>query len=124
LKQNGVVKLFEGNDGYGNGEQLRDFIYVQDVVDVNLWFLDNEDVSGIFNCGTGRSEPFNNVAKAVIDFHGKGKLEYVPFPEKLIGHYQSFTQADLTALRVAGYEGEFKTVAEGTKAYLEWLSNH
>ena len=121
LKQNGVVKLFEGNDGYANGEQLRDFIYVQDVVDVNLWFLDNEDASGIFNCGTGRSEPFNNVAKAVIDFHGKGKLEYVPFPEKLIGHYQSFTQADLTALRAAGYEGEFKTVAEGTKAYLEWL---
>jgi ADP-L-glycero-D-manno-heptose 6-epimerase len=60
FKQNGVVKLFEGNDGYANGEQLRDFIYVQDVVDVNLWFLDNEDVSGIFNCGTGRSEPFNN----------------------------------------------------------------
>ena len=121
LKQNGVVKLFEGNDGYANGEQLRDFINVQDVVEVNLWFLDNEDASGIFNCGTGRSEPFNNVAKAVIDFHGKGKLEYVPFPEKLIGHYQSFTQADLTALRAAGYEGEFKTVAEGTKAYLEWL---
>jgi ADP-L-glycero-D-manno-heptose 6-epimerase len=125
FKQNGVVKLFEGNDGYANGEQLRDFIYVQDVVDVNLWFLDNEDVSGIFNCGTGRSEPFNNVANAVLDFHQhQGHLEYVPFPEKLIGHYQSFTQADLTALRAAGYEGEFKTVAEGTKAYLEWLGNH
>jgi ADP-L-glycero-D-manno-heptose 6-epimerase len=122
LKENGVVKLFAGCEGYADGEQLRDFIYVSDVVDVNLWFLEHPEVSGIFNCGTGRSEPFNNVAKAVLDWHGKGKLEYIPFPEKLKGHYQSFTQADLTYLREAGYDGEFKTVAEGTKEYLDWLN--
>jgi ADP-L-glycero-D-manno-heptose 6-epimerase len=122
LQADGVVKLFTGTDGYSDGEQRRDFIYVGDVVAVNLWFLENPEVSGIFNCGTGRSEPFNNVAKAVLDWHGKGKLEYIPFPEKLKGHYQSFTQADLTNLREAGYDGEFKTVAEGTKEYLDWLN--
>lgn len=122
LQENGVVKLFTGTDGYTDGEQRRDFIYVGDVVDVNLWFLEHPEVSGIFNCGTGRSEPFNNVAKAVLDWHEKGTLEYIPFPEKLKGHYQSFTQADLTNLRDAGYEGEFKTVAEGTKEYLDWLN--
>ncbi|MSP53744.1 MAG: ADP-glyceromanno-heptose 6-epimerase [Gammaproteobacteria bacterium] len=122
LQENGVVKLFTGTDGYTDGEQRRDFIYVGDVVDVNLWFLEHPEVSGIFNCGTGRSEPFKNVAKAVLDWHEKGTLEYIPFPEKLKGHYQSFTQADLTNLREAGYEGEFKTVAEGTKEYLDWLN--
>lgn len=122
LQENGVVKLFTGTDGYTDGEQRRDFIYVGDVVDVNLWFLEHPEVSGIFNCGTGRSEPFKNVAKAVLDWHEKGTLEYIPFPEKLKGHYQSFTQADLTNLRDAGYEGEFKTVAEGTKEYLDWLN--
>ena len=122
LKDHGVVKLFTGTDGYADGEQRRDFIYIGDVVEVNLWFLDHEEVSGIFNCGTGRSEPFNNIAKAVLDWHGKGTLEYIPFPEKLKGHYQSFTQADLTNLREAGYDGEFKTVAEGTKEYLDWLN--
>ena len=122
LKATDTIKLFEGCDGYGNGEQRRDFIYVGDVVDVNLWFLDHPDISGVFNCGTGRSEPFNNVAKAVLDFHQRGNLGYIPFPEKLKGHYQSFTEADLTLLRTAGYKNDFKTVAEGTKLYLDWLN--
>jgi ADP-L-glycero-D-manno-heptose 6-epimerase len=122
LKENGIVKLFEGCDGYGNGEQVRDFIYVDDVVAMNLWMLENPEVSGIFNCGTGRAEPFNAVAEAVLKWHGKGKLEYVPFPEKLKGHYQSYTKADLTALHKAGYVDAFKTVAEGTKLYLDWLN--
>ena len=122
LKESGKIKLFDGYDGYEAGEQTRDFIYVSDVVDVNLWFLDNPDVSGVFNCGTGRSEPFNNIANAVLKWHEKGELEYIPFPEKLKGHYQSFTQADITALREAGYEEEFKTVTEGTKHYLDWLN--
>lgn len=122
LKTTGKIKLFAGSDGYADGEQRRDFIYVDDLVAVNLWFLDNMDVSGIFNCGTGRSEPFNNVAKAVIDWYGRGELEYIPFPDKLKGHYQSYTQADLTELRRVGYEGEFKTVAEGVKAYLDSIN--
>jgi ADP-L-glycero-D-manno-heptose 6-epimerase len=122
MKKDGVVKLFEGCDGYGPGEQRRDFIYVQDVVDVNLWFWENSKVSGIYNVGTGRSQPFNDVARAVIDWHGRGELQYIPFPEHLKGHYQSFTEADISALRAAGYAGEFCTVEQGVKNYLDWLN--
>lgn len=117
-----IVKLFEGCDGYGNGEQRRDFIYVGDVVDVNLWFLQHPNKSGIFNLGTGRSQTFNDVANAVIHWHNRGKIEYIPFPEKLQGRYQSFTEADITALRNIGYDAPFKDVAEGVKEYLNWLN--
>ncbi|PCH85598.1 MAG: ADP-glyceromanno-heptose 6-epimerase [Piscirickettsiaceae bacterium] len=123
LLEKGEVKLFAGCDGYDDGEQVRDFVYVGDVVDVNLWFLDNPSVSGIFNCGTGKSQPFNDVAKGVLDYHQKGELSYIPFPDHLVGHYQSFTEADLTALRAAGYKGTFKTVSEGVKRYMEWLNS-
>ena len=78
IKESGVVRLFEGCDGYGNGEQRRDFIYVGDVVDINLWFLDNPQVSGIYNTGTGHSQTFNDVANAVLAYHQKGTLEYIP----------------------------------------------
>ncbi|PSJ45309.1 ADP-glyceromanno-heptose 6-epimerase [Zobellella endophytica] len=115
-------KLFEGCDGFPDGGQMRDFIYVDDVCKVNLWFWQNPQVSGIFNCGTGRAEPFRNVAEAVIKHHGKGRVEYIPFPDQLKGRYQSFTQADLTRLRAAGYPHEFKTVAEGVAEYMAWLN--
>ncbi|MBL1261361.1 MAG: ADP-glyceromanno-heptose 6-epimerase [Thiotrichaceae bacterium] len=117
-----VVRLFEGCDGYGNGEQRRDFIYVSDVVDVNLWCFENPNCSGIFNLGTGRSQSFNDVANAVISYHNKGKLEYIPFPDHLKGSYQSFTEADIGALRAIGYSADFKTVEEGVHAYLAWLN--
>lgn len=116
------VKLFEGCDGYPNGGQRRDFVYVEDVCKVNLWFADRPDVSGIFNVGTGRSEPFQAVAEAVIDYHKNGTIQYIPFPEHLKGHYQSFTQADLGHLRKAGYDAEFHTVAEGVAKYMAWLN--
>ncbi len=117
-----VVRLFEGCDGYGDGEQRRDFVYVSDVVDVNLWCFENQNCSGIFNLGTGRSQSFNDVANAVISYHNKGKLEYIPFPDHLKGSYQSFTEADIGALRTAGYRADFKTVEEGVHAYLAWLN--
>ena len=123
IKQDGTVKLFAGCDGYADGAQERDFVYVKDVVDVNLWFLDNPDISGIFNCGTGRSEPFNNVANAVIGWHKKGELQYIPFPEKLKGHYQSYTKACLKALRAAGYENTFKTVKQGVNHYFDTMNS-
>jgi len=116
------VRLFEGCDGYGDGEQRRDFIYVSDVVDVNLWCFENPNCSGIFNLGTGRSQSFNDVANAVISYHSKGRLEYIPFPDHLKGSYQSFTEADMGALRAAGYSADFKTVEEGVHAYLTWLN--
>ncbi|MDH5369199.1 MAG: ADP-glyceromanno-heptose 6-epimerase [Gammaproteobacteria bacterium] len=122
IKESGIAKLFAGCDGYGNGEQRRDFIYVGDAVAVNLWFLDNPDKSGIFNLGTGRSQPFKDVAKAVITHHGKGNIEYVPFPDHLKGRYQSFTEADISALRAVGYNAPFKTVEEGVSEYMNWLN--
>lgn len=115
-------RLFEGSDGYENGGQRRDFIYVGDAVDVNLWFMDNPDKSGIFNLGTGRSQSFNDVANTVTKFHGKGKIEYIPFPDHLRGCYQSFTEADMSALRAVGYDAPFKTVEQGVKDYMEWLN--
>jgi ADP-L-glycero-D-manno-heptose 6-epimerase len=113
-------KLFGAHGGYGPGEQSRDFVHVADVADVNLW-LWNRGVSGIFNCGTGRAEPFRAVAGAVIGATGKGQIEYIDFPDHLKGRYQSFTQADMTRLRAAGYNGAFRDVATGTKEYVEWL---
>ncbi len=122
LLENGVIKLFEGCDGYENGEQRRDFISVADVVSMNLWFMDNPTVSGIFNIGTGRSQTFNEVAQTVLDFHKSGKLEYIPFPDHLKGRYQSYTQANLDKLRTAGCQHQFMTVQEGVKCYMQWLN--
>ncbi|MGQ7243954.1 ADP-glyceromanno-heptose 6-epimerase [Salinicola sp. V024] len=120
-------KLFGAWDGYEAGMQSRDFIYVGDVVDVNLWFLDNPEVSGIFNLGTGRAEPFKAIAETAIDFYSdkdgaKVEIEYIDFPDELKGRYQSYTRADIGRLREAGYRAEFKTVREGVSAYLEWLN--
>jgi ADP-L-glycero-D-manno-heptose 6-epimerase len=121
IRETGVARLFEGSGDYGDGEQQRDFVYVADVAAVNLWFLDNPQVSGIFNLGTGRCQTFNDVANAVIDFHGSGKIEYIPFPSELAGRYQSYTQADISALRKAGYSAPFSDVAAGVRRYLDWL---
>ncbi len=122
LNANGIRRLFEGVDGYENVQQLRDFVYVEDVVKVNLWLWQNPEVSGIFNCGTGQAQSFNDVANAVIDHHSKGTIEYIPFPDKLKGAYQSYTQADLTKLRAAGYSAKFKTVEQAVPEYLSWLA--
>ena len=132
LLATGKVQLFEGSAGYGNGEQRRDFIHVDDVVDVNLWFLEHREVSGIFNCGTGRAQTFNQLAAAAInamqgtehssrELASRGLIEYIPVPEGLKERYQSFTEADLTRLRAAGYRGEFRTVEHGVASYVAEL---
>jgi ADP-L-glycero-D-manno-heptose 6-epimerase len=132
LAATGKVQLFEGSAGYGNGEQRRDFVHVDDVVDVNLWFLEHREVSGIFNCGTGRAQTFNQLAAATInsvqgsehtarELAQRGFIEYIPFPEGLKERYQSFTEADLSRLRAAGYRGEFKTVEHGVASYVNGL---
>jgi ADP-L-glycero-D-manno-heptose 6-epimerase len=122
LKTGDEVKLFAGCDGYADGQQQRDFVYVNDVVSVNLWFLENAQKSGIFNVGTGKAQTFESMAKAVIDWHKRGKISYIPFPEHLKGAYQSFTQADLSNLRKAGYTKEFSTVEQGVSDYLSKLN--
>lgn len=122
INDDGEVRLFEGSDGYANGEQRRDFVFVDDVCEINLWFLEHRDVSGIFNAGTGKAQSFNDVADAVVAWHGKGKKTYIPFPDHLKGAYQSFTEADLTQLRAAGYDREFHDVASGVASYLDTLA--
>lgn len=122
LRDSGRLRLFEGCDGYGPGEQRRDFIHVEDVVAVNLWLLDNPQVSGIYNVGTGRAQSFNEVAHAAIAWHGEGEMDYIPFPDSLKGRYQSFTEADMSALRAAGYDRDFMPVEVGVPRYLEWLA--
>ncbi|WP_411728079.1 ADP-glyceromanno-heptose 6-epimerase [Methyloglobulus sp.] len=117
------AKLFAGCDGLADGEQKRDFVYVDDVVKVNLWFLDHPEQRGIYNVGTGRAETFNTVAQAVINWHKEGAIEYIPFPEHLKGSYQSYTQADISGLRQAGYTEEFLTVDQGVSRYLDELNS-
>ncbi|MDR3214107.1 MAG: ADP-glyceromanno-heptose 6-epimerase [Azoarcus sp.] len=128
LHSSGRLRLFEGSDGYGPGEQQRDFIHVDDVVAVNLWLFDHPYISGIFNVGTGRAQSFNDVARAAIDWYrrrlgdnGFGGIDYIPFPDHLKGRYQSFTEADMSALRAAGCEHAFMDVATGVTRYLDWL---
>jgi ADP-L-glycero-D-manno-heptose 6-epimerase len=113
-------KLFGAHDGFGPGEQSRDFIHVGDVAEVNLW-LWKRGLSGIFNCGTGRAQPFRTVAETVIGALGRGEIEFVDFPDHLKGSYQSFTQADMSRLRAAGYNGAFRDVETGVRDYVEWL---
>jgi ADP-L-glycero-D-manno-heptose 6-epimerase len=113
-------RLFGAHDGYEAGMQSRDFIHVDDVVAVNLWCWRSR-VSGIFNCGTGRAEPFCEVARAVIASHGSGTIEYSEFPDQLKGRYQSYTRADISRLRHAGYRNEFRPVSEGVMSYMDWL---
>jgi ADP-L-glycero-D-manno-heptose 6-epimerase len=123
LKAGPEVRLFEASAGYAAGEQRRDFIYVDDVVRVNLWFHANPSKSGIFNVGTGKSATFNELAKAIIARHGGGSIRYIPFPEGLEASYQSFTEADIGALRAAGYAEQFMDVRAGAAAYLDALKS-
>jgi ADP-L-glycero-D-manno-heptose 6-epimerase len=121
LKSGDEVRLFEGSDGYGPGEQRRDFIHVDDVVAVNLWCWEKGGKSGIVNLGTGRARSFNDVARAVLAWHGRGRITYIPFPDHLRGSYQSFTEADLTGLRAMGCDHRFMDVEEGVRRYLDTL---
>jgi ADP-L-glycero-D-manno-heptose 6-epimerase len=119
----GQARLFEGSGGYGPGEQRRDFIYVGDVVDVNIWFLEHRRKSGVFNVGTGASSTFNEVARAIIEWHNRGTIRYITFPQELLSRYQSFTEADIEALRDAGYSHAFRDVRAGIKDYLDALGS-
>ena len=137
LREIGKVRLFGEYGGYAPGQQARDFVFVGDVVAVNLWFLEHPDRSGIFNLGSGRAQPFNDIALAVanaarersgdapltlVEMVRQGVVEYIDFPEALVGKYQCFTQADLSALRAAGCTHAFADVATGVRHYAQWLA--
>jgi ADP-L-glycero-D-manno-heptose 6-epimerase len=119
LKTMGVARLFEGTDGYAAGEQRRDFVFVGDVVDVNLFFAFGPCRQGIFNVGTGTSQAFNDIARILIGLLGRGEVQYIPFPESLQGKYQSFTESDITRLRAAGYSRPMTTLEEGVRQLAE-----
>ncbi|MBE0620064.1 MAG: ADP-glyceromanno-heptose 6-epimerase [Burkholderiales bacterium] len=136
FQSEGRVKLFQGWDGYADGEQKRDFVSVEDVIEVNMHFLERPALSGIFNLGTGRAQTFNDVAVATVnaclhaedqpaltleEMRARNMIEYVAFPEALKGKYQSYTEADNASLRHAGYTEPFLTVEEGVARYCEWL---
>ncbi len=121
LKTGDEIRLFSGCDGYGDGEQVRDFIHVDDIVAANLWAWEAGGRSGIFNLGTGDARTFNDVARAVLAWHGRGRVAYIPFPESLAGSYQSYTRADLTGLRAAGYANPFIPIEVGVPRYLDAL---
>ena len=133
----GKVKLFSDYGGYGPGAQMRDFVFIDDVVAVNLWFFDHPGISGIFNLGTGRAQPFNDIASSVVNamrgiqgepalsleaIAAAGLIEYVPFPDALRGKYQCFTQADLTALRATGCNHQFADVQTGVTKYVQSMA--
>jgi ADP-L-glycero-D-manno-heptose 6-epimerase len=134
--QDGKVKLFGDYGGYQAGQQMRDFVFVDDVVAVNFWFFDHPAISGIFNLGSGRAQPFNDVAVAIVNsmrhrqnqaalsldaIVAAGLIDYIDFPDALRGKYQCRTQADLTALRAAGCDHQFADVQAGVSNYVEWL---
>ncbi|MPZ19340.1 MAG: ADP-glyceromanno-heptose 6-epimerase [Luteitalea sp.] len=136
FRAEGRVKLFAAYGGFGPGQQMRDFVSVDDVVAVNLYFLDRPGLSGIFNVGTGVARPFNDVAATVVNALRRaegdppmsldalvrdGLIEYISFPDGLRGTYQCFTQADIGRLRAAGYTAPFADVKQGVGRYCEWL---
>ena len=122
IQETGKARLFKGTDGYADGEQRRDFVYVKDVVRVNLWFWENRGPSGIYNCGTGHAHSYNEAAKAVIEALGKGEIAYREFPAILRGKYQNFTEADPTHLLNAGYDGGFTEMEAAVREYVGFLN--
>ena len=134
-KEQGYVNLFAGSGGYADGEQLRDFVWVKDVVDVNLHFLEHPENKGVFNVGTGRAQSFNDVATAALntlenankttaEWVAEKKIRYIEFPAALVGKYQSYTKADLSNLTISGdFNKSFATVEEGVKSYVQQLED-
>jgi ADP-L-glycero-D-manno-heptose 6-epimerase len=138
FRAEGKVKLFGEYGGYAAGQQMRDFVFIDDVVAVNLWFYDHPQKSGIFNLGSGKAQPFNDVAHAVVntlrglkkeaplslaETAARGLIEYIPFPDALRGKYQCYTQADLGALRASGCDHRFDDVQTGVAKYVQRLAS-
>ena len=122
LLETGKVKLFDASHGVAAGEQRRDFVHVEDAVKMTLWCGEAGAAKGVLNCGTGIAATFNQIARVLLDWHGRGAIEYIPFPQDLLGAYQSKTCADLSATRAAGFRDQFRPIEEGVREYLDWLN--
>jgi ADP-L-glycero-D-manno-heptose 6-epimerase len=121
--ETGGIKLFKShNSDYNDGEQLRDFVYVDDIVDVCIWMLEHKPESGIYNVGTGKARTFNDLAKGVFNSLGKEeKISYINTPAKIRDKYQYFTEAKIKKLRNAGYLKPFTELEEGINKYINKL---
>ena len=121
LKDTGVIRMFEGSGGYSNGEQRRDFVFVKDLAHINMFFAGllpdspRRSIHVVVNAGTGEARTFKAVAEALMQVHGPGKIEYIPFPGDLKNRYQHYTQADVTDLRTAGYTAPFTSLEAGVQ---------
>ncbi len=129
IKKTGFCNLFKGYDGFKDGQQKRDFVFVDDCVQVKKWFLENEKITGIFNLGTGNAESFEAMADAVCEWYlinkkVDAKIKYIEFPDHLKGAYQSFTKADISNLRNSGYQNKFFSIKDGVFSYLDYLQEN
>ena len=126
IKKEENVKLFKSyNPNYKDGEQLRDFIYVKDAVEVTLFFLENPQIKGIFNVGTGKARTFKDLVLAIFSaLNIPPNIEYIEMPEYLRKQYQYFTQADITKLRKAGYNKPMWKLEEAIKSYVDYLEKY
>jgi ADP-L-glycero-D-manno-heptose 6-epimerase len=120
INTDGTVRLFKSyNSEFADGEQLRDFIYVKDAVEMTLFFYDNPQISGLFNIGTGKARSWNDLVKAVFTaMNKKPAIEYIEMPESIRNQYQYFTEADITSLRKAGFDKEITTLDDAVKDYV------
>jgi len=124
IRNTQIIKLFQGHGSIKDGEQSRDFVYIDDVVSVVMFFIETSFKKGVFNVGSGISRSFNDLARILIDCCGTGEIEYIPFPNELKGKYQNYTKAELGALRSAGYDKEFTSLEDGIKKYYKLLTTH
>jgi ADP-L-glycero-D-manno-heptose 6-epimerase len=121
LKDTGTIRMFEGSGGYADGEQRRDFVFVNDLARINMFFAGllpdspKKPIHAVVNAGTGEARTFKAVAEALMQVHGQGNIEYIPFPGDLKNRYQHYTQADISGLRAAGYTSPFTTLEDGVK---------
>jgi len=121
INAEGTVRLFRSYEGdYADGEQVRDFIYIKDAVDMTFFFLDNPHLGGLYNVGTGEARTWNDLAIAVFAAMGKKpNIEYIDMPDSIRNQYQYFTQADMSKLRAAGYDKQTTPLEDAIEDYIQ-----
>ena len=112
IKNEGKIKVFEGSKDF-----IRDFIFIDDIVDINMFLMDKPEISGIFNSGTGQARSFMDIAEIMSKAHGNVAIEEIPFPDHLKGKYQKYTQADMTLFKTQGYGKNFTSLEDGVLKY-------
>ena len=123
IEANDNLKLFKGSHGLGDGEQKRDFIFIDDVVKMTMHMFNNNAKSGIYNIGTGIARSFNDLARAIFLNIGKKNIEYIDFPSQLLSTYQAYTCAEMSKFKSTGYQSAFLSIEEGVSKYFEYFSN-